>query len=344
MLAVVELEDLAREVRLERGVVVGQFGQFVLRHGFLLRLRRRRDGELHPVEATLLAFPDSRARNPRSHDPDLSTPPPRGPRRRVRVRARSFAAGRGDERRPRSRAPEARRRAAGRQRDRGRVLRVRPQARRRSASTSPTSRTRSRRPRHAPPSCAAYARDSARCSPTPTRAIRSQTLIDADGAVDAIRQPAAARPGQRDRQRRRRRSWRRSTRSSRTSRPISSGRGARATADRRPARRQARDPQGQAGRGRAGRRRPPGPARRRDRGRGVRRRRRARRGSRPSAPRSPTQQAHQHRRPRADHRQPGRRTVLVPGAGRRVQQRLRRSDGHCRHRHVRADRARRRWR
>ena len=33
VLVVVQLEDLGRVVRLERGVVVGQVGQFVLRHG-----------------------------------------------------------------------------------------------------------------------------------------------------------------------------------------------------------------------------------------------------------------------------------------------------------------------
>ena len=33
VLAVVQLEDLGRQVRLEGRVVVGQLGQFVLRHG-----------------------------------------------------------------------------------------------------------------------------------------------------------------------------------------------------------------------------------------------------------------------------------------------------------------------
>ena len=52
VLAVVQLEDLGREVRLERGVVVGQFGQFVLAAWVLLGPCDAATAELRPDEAT----------------------------------------------------------------------------------------------------------------------------------------------------------------------------------------------------------------------------------------------------------------------------------------------------
>ena len=103
VLAVVQLEDLRREVRLEgassrravRGVRTWAWD-------VLLRSRRHRDGRAPTPRRSylLLAFPDLPCVQSLLYDPAVSPPPPPGARRRLRVRARRSPARRRDERRP----------------------------------------------------------------------------------------------------------------------------------------------------------------------------------------------------------------------------------------------------
>ena len=262
-----------RQVRFERCVVVGQFGQFVLGHGFLLRTA---------------ATPRRTSSNPLSKLPAASVPPIPGQRnpwsmtlilRRVLlivlaaacVCVPALAAGaatRDDLETARRQLADARQAAND-------------TAAEFSESDHRLEETREHIADLKDSIAVAKARAAELRAYARQRALFAYTHPGSSLAgVDRLRghgrrrpPPAAARPGQRDRQRRRQEvGGDQRPAQDPAGRPRTGG--APATGDRRSARRQARDPQREAGRGRAGRRHAPDQARRRDRGRGVRRRRR----------------------------------------------------------------------